>query len=157
MRSQGGFAYLFLLFLIALLAISAAAVGTLGYYERQRSDEAELLRIGHEFRAALSSYYNTAERREFPATLDQLLEDGRTRPATHHLRKIYFDPMTRERDWVLVLEAGRIVGIHSLSERQPMKVSGFAATDAEFENAEHYSAWIFRAVPSPAGQLIERG
>lgn len=147
MRKQLGFAYLFLIFLIALLAISAAAIATLGYMEKQRSDEAELLRIGHEFRAALASYRDGAGNQEFPASLDELLEDKRTFPPRRHLRKVYFDPVTRTREWGLEVEAGRIVGIQSLSERGPLKVAGFDAADAGFENAEHYSAWIFRPAP----------
>jgi len=145
MRRHSGFAYLFLLFFVALLAITALAMGTVQYYEKTRSDEAELLRIGAEFRAALASYHNGIEPHEFPASLDQLLTDQRSPSTRRHLRKIYFDPITRTQEWGLVIENGRIVGIHSLSEREPLKISGFDPDDAGFEGAKHYSDWVFRA------------
>jgi hypothetical protein len=145
MRRQSGFAYLFLLFFVALLAITALAMGTVQYYEKTRSDEVELLRIGAEFRAALTTYHNGTEPHEYPASLDQLLSDQRSHVTRRHLRKIYFDPITRSQEWGLVTENGRIVGIHSLSEREPMKISGFEPDDADFEGAKHYSDWVFRA------------
>jgi hypothetical protein len=145
MRRHSGFAYLFLLFFVALLAITALAMGSVQYYEKTRSDEAELLRIGGEFRAALATYRDSTEPHEYPASLDQLLTDQRSQSTRRHLRKIYFDPITRTQEWGLVIENGRIVGIHSLSEREPLKISGFEPDDADFEGAKHYSDWVFRA------------
>lgn len=146
MRRESGFAYLLMLFLIALLAISMLAMGTLEHYAKIRSDEVELLRVGAEFRHALSSYRNAVEPRTYPASLDDLVLDRRSGVLRRHLRKIYMDPVTRSRDWGLVIEAGGIVGVYSKSQRKPMKVAGFDPEDAGLEGAEHYSDWIFSPV-----------
>lgn len=154
MARQSGFAYLFLLFLIALLAVSVLAISTLAHYAGVRSDEAELLRIGGEFRRALASYRDAANPRVYPASLDELLLDRRSGIERRHLRKLYIDPITRQSEWGLVMEAGRIVGVHSRSERTPFKVSGFDPVDGAFEGAAHYSDWIFqpRVVAGPGAR-----
>lgn len=149
MSRQHGFAYLFMLFLIALVAISALAVTTVGHYNGIRSDERELLRIGAEFRRALDSYRSAAEPRVYPRSLDDLVSDQRSGDEVRHLRKIYVDPITRTREWGVVLAGGQIVGIHSSSKRIPLKTAGFHALNSHFENAGSYADWIF----SPAGQI----
>lgn len=146
MKRQRGFAYLLLLFLVALLAISLLAVGSLEHYARVRSDEAELLYIGAQFRRAIASYRNAAEPRTYPPALDDLLLDRRNGVLRRHLRKIYVDPMTHGREWGLVREEGGIIGVHSRSERKPMKVAGFDPQDAALEGAERYSDWVFSPV-----------
>jgi hypothetical protein len=146
MRRECGFAYLLMLFLIALLAISMLAMGTLEHYAKIRSDEVELLRVGAEFRHALASYRNAMEPRTYPASLDELVLDRRSGVLRRHLRKIYVDPITRNRDWGVVVEAGGIVGVYSKSERKPLKVAGFDPEDAGLEGAEHYSDWIFSPI-----------
>lgn len=153
MGRQSGFAYLFMLFVIALLTISILAISTLGYYTGVRSDEAELLRIGAEFRRAIVSYRDAAAPRVYPVSLDELLSDRRNGIEKRHLRKIYIDPVTRSREWGVVIVAGRVVGVHSLSSRVPMKTSGFDPADRAFEGAQHYSDWVFQ----PAGAAVEAG
>jgi type II secretory pathway pseudopilin PulG len=156
MRGQSGFAYLFLLFALAVLAITTLAVGSLQYYARVRSDEAELLRIGSEFRRALASYRDAYASHAYPATLDDMLLDERTGVPRRHLRKVYFDPITRTQEWGLVMEQGRIVGIHSLSERAPLKVAGFDQEDSDFDGARRYCDWVFRvAPPADSGRMGE--
>jgi type II secretory pathway pseudopilin PulG len=150
MRSKAsGFAYLFLLFVIALLAISVLAIGSLEHAARLRSNEAELLRIGGEFRQALAGYRDAASPKTYPASLDDLLSDRRGGIERRHLRKLYFDPMTGTRDWGLLLAQGRIVGVYSLSERQPLKIAGFDPADEAATGAEHYSQWVFSPEPTP--------
>ncbi|MCY1541438.1 hypothetical protein D9M68_771320 [compost metagenome] len=79
-----------------------------------------------------------------PMTLEDLLKDPRTPGLLRHLRKLYADPITGQAQWGLVRDAaGRIVGIHSLSERPPLKTHGFDAAHARFEQAQHYSDWVF--------------
>ena len=157
-RRTFGFAYLFMLFMLALLAISLLAAGTLEYYAGVRSNEAELLRVGAEFRHALSSYRNAVAPGAYPASLDELVLDRRSGVLRRHLRKLYVDPMTRSRDWGLIVEAGQIVGVYSKSERKPMKVAGFDPEDAGLEGGEHYSDWIFspvRLLPDKATNSAE--
>ena len=144
---QTGFAYLFLLFTLAMLAITALAMGSLQHYARVRSNEAELLGIGAEFRRALASYRDAHASHAYPASIDDLLLDRRSGVVRRHLRKRYFDPFTDSQEWGLVMENGRIVGVHSLSQRTPLKIAGFDPENAAFEGAEHYADWVFRASP----------
>ncbi|HEY1137607.1 MAG TPA: hypothetical protein VGE64_08970 [Xanthomonadaceae bacterium] len=152
MGRQNGYVYLFLLYLLVILSLSGLAMATLWHYERVRSDEQELLRIGNEFRTALKSYHQAREPRVFPTTIEDLLADDRDGKTKRHLRKRYFDPMTRTQEWGVVLRQGRIVAIHSLSDRQPLKVAGFSLLDSAFKGSERYSEWIFSAVALERGE-----
>lgn len=147
---QGGFAYLALLFTVAVLSIVLLAEASLRHYETRRHAEAELIRIGREFRNALISYRLSGNIREFPVSLDDLLLDPRTGGVHRHLRRIYHDPITRTPEWGLVRLNGRIVGVHSLSAGQPIKLAGFDLEEAHFEGARHYHDWRFIAVPDEA-------
>lgn len=144
---QKGFAYLFVLFLIALVAVSALAVTTVAHYSGVRSDERELLRIGAEFRRALQSYRSAVDPQVYPLSLDDLVSDERTGEEVRHLRRIYVDPITRTHEWGIVVAEGRIVGMHSLSSRVPLKTSGFLGPDGDFEGAETYADWVFHSAP----------
>jgi type II secretory pathway pseudopilin PulG len=146
MARCNGFAYLTLLYAVALLSVSMLAVGTLGYFARIRAEENQLLQIGGEFRRAIMRYRDAAEPRVYPTSLDELLLDRRSGVARRHLRKIYVDPITRTREWGVVTEGGRIVGVRSNSDRKPLKETGFDEENVGFENAAHYSDWVFGPV-----------
>jgi hypothetical protein len=60
-----------------------------------------------------------------------------------HLRKIYVDPMTGTAEWGVVKTNNAVVGVYSLSEDEPLKKTGFAQRDADFENKSKYSEWTF--------------
>lgn len=143
---EGGFTYLYLLFALAIVSVALLAEASLRHYDVRRQQEAELIRIGREFREALTSYRANGPVREFPASLDDLLSDSRTGELRRHLRKIYRDPVTRTTEWGVILEGGRIVGVHSLSSREPIKVAGFDPEEASFEASRHYHEWRFIAV-----------
>lgn len=147
MKTAAGFAYLYLIFLIALLSVAATATTAIYRYDRIRSEEAELLRIGAEFRQALHRFRDSRPERTYPASLDELLLDRRSYPYKRHLRKLYYDPITKKQDWGFVVRAGRIVGVHSISDKAPMKLAGFSAEDVGFEGSTRYSDWIFLAAP----------
>ncbi|MBB3176031.1 type II secretion system protein [Variovorax sp. Sphag1AA] len=85
----------------------------------------------------------------YPATLEDLLKDDRFPGIRRHLRKIFVDPMTGKAEWGLVKVSGRIVGIHSLSTKVPIKLAGFEGEDHAFNGARSYASWVF----GPAGQL----
>jgi type II secretory pathway pseudopilin PulG len=140
----GGYAYLFLLFTLALLSIAALAVGQLDRLATRRAEEAELRRIGAEYAHALASYHAAAEPHRYPASFAELLADRRGGVLRRHLRRIYVDPVTRTKDWGLVRQGDEIVGVHSLSERAPLKVAGFGPDETGFEQATRYADWIFR-------------
>lgn len=150
-RRQGGFAYLYLLFAVAILSVMLLAGASVRHYEVRRQQEAELIHIGREFRNALVSYRATGDFREFPASLEDLLLDRRLGNNHRHLRRIYVDPMTRSDEWGLIREHGRIVGVHSLSSGEPIKLAGFDPEEAHFEGARRYSEWCFTVGP----QVVE--
>lgn len=147
MRRQAGFTYLFMLYTLAILAVATLAVSSLQFLARTRAEEAELLRIGAEFRQALAHYRDGHPSRAYPVSLDELLRDERSGVLRRHLRRIYVDPLTRTAEWGLVIEQGRIVGVHSLSERTPLKIAGFDPDDRDFTDAKRYADWVFRAAP----------
>jgi len=159
MSRHQGYAYLYLLFAIALLAIAATGVVSLDLLARRQAEERELLRIGHEFRAALFAYRQAQPSRQFPLALEDLLEDRRGGGLRRHLRRLYVDPVTRKSEWGTIRQGGQIIGVHSLSERTPMKMANFEPEDAGFENAKNYAEWAFLAIDpvDPTGQPAPNG
>lgn len=102
-RRESGFVYLWALFGVTLAGIVMAGVGQVWQVKAQREKEAELLYVGEQFRKAIMSYYNTGTK-QFPETLEELLEDKRTPAIKRHLRKIYMDPITNTAEWGTIEE-----------------------------------------------------
>ena len=166
-RRSRGFTYLGVLFIVSLLAITAAAASVVWATAQQREREVELVFIGRQFTAAIERYraqsvapaldagasptVNPAAL--YPRRLDELLRDDRALTPQHHLRRLFVDPMTGQPQWGLIrLPDGGIVGVHSLSERKPyprtIVLAGFSAPTA----ATSYRDWRFIA-PSAEGLL----
>lgn len=144
--AERGFTYLGLLFAVAIAGIALAGSGVLWYMEGRREKEKELLFIGEEYRAAISSYYNmqpSGSEKQYPAKLEDLLLDKRFPMPVRHLRRLYRDPMRPGEGWELLLIQERIYGIASRSRDKPLKVAGFPPKQDEFSGAEHYSEWRF--------------
>lgn len=142
-RRINGFAYLWTLLMVAFMGVGLTIAGDLYATAARRDQERELLFIGHEFRNAIASYYKANGRNQYPQTLDELLKDPRFAGATRHLRRLYTDPVTGKAEWALVLVQGRIVGVHSLSARQPIKQDNFDDDDAGLRQKGHYADWVF--------------
>lgn len=139
-----GFTYLGVMLLMAILGTTLASTGVVWHTVQQNEREAELLYVGDQFRNAIGHYYNHSPQKEYPQQLADLLRDPRDAEITHHLRKLYFDPITGTQEWGLIKDArDRIIGVYSLSEQHPKKQSHFAPIDAGFENQEKYSDWKF--------------
>ena len=103
-RAENGFVYLWALFAVALAGIVMAGTGQVWQVKAQREKEAQLLYVGEEFRKAIMSYYNTGTR-QFPESLEDLLQDKRSPNIKRHLRKIYLDPVTNTAEWGLIEES----------------------------------------------------
>ena len=103
-RAENGFVYLWALFAVVLAGIVMAGAGQVWQVKAQREKEAQLLYVGEEFRKAIMSYYNTGTR-QFPETLEELLQDKRSPNIKRHLRKIYLDPVTNTAEWGLIEES----------------------------------------------------
>jgi type II secretory pathway pseudopilin PulG len=155
-RRTGGFTYIGLLIAVALMGLGLAAYGELYSHAAQREKEAELLFIGGQFRDAIGSYYNKSPgTKAYPKKIDDLLEDNRFPMPQHHLRRLYRDPMTETTEWGLVeAPGGGFMGVYSRSEETPVKTGNFAAAEERFEDAEHYTKWIFAYSPSGSGQGV---
>jgi type II secretory pathway pseudopilin PulG len=145
-RRQTGYTYIGLLVLVAIMGIFLTTAGEVWHTAQQRDKEAELLFVGDQFRRALDQYYRNSpgRARSFPMRLDDLLLDPRYPDTRRYLRKIYVDPMTRGQDWGLVTGPnGEILGVHSLSEDEPLKKGHFSAANKRFEGRMKYSEWLF--------------
>lgn len=103
-RAENGFVYLWALFAVALAGIVMAGTGQVWQVKAQREKEAQLLYVGEEFRKAIMSYYNTGTR-QFPESLEDLLQDKRSPNIKRHLRRIYLDPVTNTAEWGIIEES----------------------------------------------------
>ena len=143
-----GFTYIGFLIFIAIAAVGLAAYGEVASHATQREKEAELLFRGNAYQAAIGSYYRKEQR--YPASLEALLEDKRYPMPVRHLRKLYADPMTGEQNWALVdAPGGGFMGVHSRSDKAPIKTGNFLLKNQGFHDAQTYADWKF--VHSPPG------
>jgi type II secretory pathway pseudopilin PulG len=141
-HGNGGFTYLTLLLMIVVMGIVLGAAAEVWHTAVQREKERELLFVGNQFRTAIGLYY--LGHAKFPHNLEDLLKDPQYASTKRYLRKIYRDPMTGSSEWAVVRRAdGGIVGVHSLSENQPIKIAGFGVAGNSFDGAVKYSDWVF--------------
>jgi type II secretory pathway pseudopilin PulG len=143
-RSRG-FAYLWVLLLVALLGVGLTVAVEVDTTASRRDRERELLAIGRQFQVAISRYHEAQgqSKNAYPASLEDLLQDPRFPGIRRHLRKVYVDPMTGKAEWGLVQVAGRIVGVHSLSADTPIKQDGFEPEQAGLRGKQTYAEWLF--------------
>jgi type II secretory pathway pseudopilin PulG len=142
----GGFTYLALLATIVIMGIVLSAAAEVWHIALKREKERELLFIGNQFRHAIDSYYKQTpnQGRRHLGRLEDLLQDPRYLSTQRYLRRIYADPITGSTEWGVVRgAAGEILGVHSLSEEQPMKKGNFSLADESFEGKTKYADWIF--------------
>jgi len=144
-RDCAGFTYLGLLLLVAMMSVALTVVSQVWQTVQQRDKEDELLFVGDQMRRALALYAaNSQGGQRYPQSLEELVKDSRFPDARHYLRKIYLDPITGRADWGLVKgPEDRILGVHSLSEGEPLKKTGFSLADRAFEGKTKYSEWVF--------------
>ena len=112
--------------------------------------------------------------RLYPQSIDDLLKDDRTATGKRHLRQKYKDPISGE-DFVEIRNTltKRIIGVHSPSEKEPLKKAGFPdiynSTQVVaqpgfpdgyniFTGKTKYSEWLFvatvKSVPTPTTGTI---
>lgn len=154
MARCGGFTYVALVVLLAVLGLVAAAGLKTGALLQRAAAEEELLEIGAAFSEALRSYAAATPmgKRQQPPNLQALLKDPRFPETRRHLRKIFVDPITGKDEWGVVTlgnNAG-VVAVYSLSTAKPLKVGNFDSRFVNFENKERISDWKFTA----AGQGV---
>lgn len=145
-HGQGGVAYLAVLFLIALGAVSVAGQSAFSALDGQREREEELLFVGAQFREAIASYYESTPGpvKRYPDQLKDLLLDRRFEPARRHLRRVYIDPVHGREVWGEVKAPdGGVMGVFSLSRARPIKQAGFTERDRTFVGKARYDEWVF--------------
>jgi len=144
MPHQRGFTYLWLLFAVAGMGLLLAAASEVWETVARREKEAELLFVGGQFARAIAAYHDRSPgaAKQYPARLEDLVEDTRFPAPQRHLRKLYRDPMTQGAEWGLVKAGGRIVGVHSLGASKPLR-QHFTGLLAAFNGAERYDQWVF--------------
>ncbi|MDR1349986.1 MAG: type II secretion system protein [Zoogloeaceae bacterium] len=162
-RLQTGFSYLWMLLLVALMGVGLTVVAEVDSTVARRDQEKMLLATGRQFQIAIGRYYEGMQvggRNEYPARLEDLLQDSRYPGTVRHLRKIFVDPMTGKAEWGLAKIGDHIVGVYSLSTKTPIKQANFEAEASRFADAKKYTDWIFTYPPdlivkTDAQQVIE--
>lgn len=152
---QRGFTYLALLFMVAIMGGVLGATAVVWRTMNQRDKEQELLFIGHEYRRAIGLYYERTPgaAKQFPKKLEDLLEDKRQTTLTRYLRKRYNDPFSASKEWGLVPgPGGTIMGVHSQSDKAPIKTGNFDEDDKDFAGAASFQDWkfVYQAKAAPA-------
>ena len=144
---QRGLTYLGFVIALAVINGLMAATAEVWLSAQRREKEQELLFVGNEFRQALAAYDKGTPggaAQNQPKHLEELLKDNRYPNTKRYLRQIYADPMTGKTEWGLVrLPDGGIIGVHSLSEKEPFKKTGFRLADAALQDKTKYSEWTF--------------
>jgi len=145
MHRQAGFTFLGLMFAVAIAGIALAGTGALWQMESRREKEKELLFVGEEYRQAIARYANASPsgHLDYPEKLEDLVLDRRFPMPVRHLRRIYRDPLGGDREWMLIRQQGRIIGVASKSLEKPIKVAGFGPRQSDFEGAKTYAEWRF--------------
>jgi type II secretory pathway pseudopilin PulG len=146
----GGFTYIGLLIMIAIMGVMLAATGEVWHTAQRREKERELLFVGDQFRQAIDEYYEhtPGQEKRYPVNLEDLLKDPRYPSTQRYLRKIYRDPVSGSERWGLIKGAnGEIYGVHSLSEEEPIKKGNFSIADQNFKGKTKYADWVFMHVP----------
>ena len=146
----GGFTYLGVLFLVALMGLGLSGAGQLWSISSQRAKEKELLWVGQQYARALKAYYDRSPgAKRYPQQLDELLEDRRFPTTVRHLRQLYRDPLTNSDNWGLVKTPdGRISGVYSQAPGTPIKQANFPLAWEGFEGMQTYDNWRFVADPA---------
>jgi type II secretory pathway pseudopilin PulG len=162
LRNYRGVAYIALLVAIIIIGISLGAAGKYWSNVMLRDKEEELLYRGDQYRRAIERYVSAVPGSQvYPQNIDDLLKDNRTAAGKRLLRQKYKDPISGE-DFVEIRNPlnKSIIGVHSLSEKEPLKKAGFPEayntppkdiqpgfpTDMNnFSDKKKYSEWLFVA------------
>lgn len=146
-KRQQGFTYLLILAALVVVGILAEVVTQSEVMRLKRDKEQELLFRGMAYQQAIKSYVTASPfNRQYPRQLDDLLSDPRFADKKH-IRSAYKDPITGA-DWLLIKnQTGGITGVTSSSKQKPLKQKFFPPGLDSFEQALHYSDWLFEYRP----------
>ena len=146
-RRARGYALLAAVVATALVALATLVPLQNARHAAQREREKELLFAGQQIAAAIARYYDGSPgAKQYPNTLDDLLEDRRFPQVRRYLRRLYRDPMTPDGVWAIDRVQGRIVAVHSRSVEAPLRRARFPRGLEAFADAHTYAQWRFGAV-----------
>jgi hypothetical protein len=117
----------------------------------QLARQEQLLFVGGQLRRAIEQYYerSPASVKQLPGSLQDLLTDRRFASVQQHLISIPLDPFTGLPEWGLVRAAnGLIMGVHSLSDEEPLISERAAALGSPLAGKSKYSEAIFVFTPT---------
>jgi len=156
-RRAGGFTYLSVIIVVAIIGLVAAASLKLGATIQRSRAEQQLLVIGAAFSDALQSYADATPAGELaqPPSLKELLRDPRFPTPRRHLRKIFVDPMTGKDEWGIVYLGTKtgVMAVYSLSDAKPVKIGNFPARFQSLVGKRKISEWRFVAA-GPGNQGV---
>ena len=148
-RRSGGFTYLSLIILVAIIGLVSASALKLGSVLQRSRAEQELLDIGAAFSDALQSYANAtpAGFPPQPPSLKELLKDPRFPTVRRHLRKVFVDPMTGKAEWGIAYLGDKVgvLAVYSLSDAKPVKIGNFPQRFQGLAGKQKISEWRFAA------------
>ena len=133
--------------LVAIMGTGLGATGVIFHQQAQREKEKQLLFAGDQIRRAIGLYYESSPgaAKQFPHSLEDLLRDQRYAGTQRYLRRIYVDPMTGSKDWVLLnAPDGGIIGVHSAYSGAPLKTDSFPEVHESFKDKQNYKDWKFQ-------------
>jgi len=156
-RGQGGYTYLYVMFLVVLMGLASTAATRQWKTEIRREREAELLFRGDQIRQAIGLYYLTARAgfNAYPRSLEDLVKDPNSSATRRYLRTLYKDPITGK-DFELVKEGDYIKGVRSSSTATPIKQGNFPKDDELFAATTSYRDWVFEYKPPGVAGVINK-
>ena len=145
--SERGYALIMALLMIVAIGLASTSAVLRWQTEIQRERERQLRFVGAQYADAIASYYLAVPgAKQYPLSLDDLLDDKRFPMPRRHLRRKYPDPMTGQADWELIVQDGRIIGLHSRSTAYTLKQERGAASTT-------YADWQFVAAAVATGKV----
>jgi len=146
--AQGGYTFLAVLVLVALVGLGLAQAGPSWGERIRREREQALLRTGALYARAIAEYRDESPGtlKAYPESLDALLADPRFIGLHRHLRRLYPDPIAPDRPWGLVRDIdGRLIGVYSQSDETPLAQGDQRLGALSLAPARRYSDWKFIA------------
>jgi hypothetical protein len=148
---QRGFTYFALLLALSLFTSGSLVFAALWSEGARRERELEWLRIGDTYAKAIAAHYESSPgtSKNYPATLENLLQDLRFAGVRRHLRRLYPDPLAPEQAWAVVRgQDGGIVGVYSTASGRPRIQSNLPSTAVVVSPMRSYSDVRFLHQPA---------
>ncbi|WP_224958454.1 type II secretion system protein [Geomonas subterranea] len=181
LRSTGGFTYIGALVMAVIVGIMASQAAVVWSTAMKREREEELISRGTQIRDALRRWYkvkvvdgklvsnqvpgnagnvNAAPPAVAgPPELKSLLQDPSTPGKLRYLRPYALVEPITGKEWDEIRKDGKIVGVKSKSELEPVKQGNFPFDlhPEDFEKKKKYNEWVFiydRIPPIKTGSTI---